>query len=63
MHAGYEPLAEVLVSDGRRLVQRLLQRTEDLLRPYLQRFLIALVDGESVDTELKQEPAELIVKV
>ena len=59
----YESLAEVLVSDGRRLVQRLLQRVEDVLRPYLQRFLIALVDGDPVDTELKQEPVELIVKV
>lgn len=46
-----------------RLAERLLHRTEEVLRPYLQKYLVGVITGELADTELKGSHHDVIFKV
>lgn len=46
-----------------RVAERLLHRTEEVLRPYLQQYLVGVITGELMDTELKGSHHEVIFKV
>ena len=46
-----------------RLAERLLHRTEETLRPHLQKFLVELITGEQADTDLKSPHHMVIYKV
>ena len=46
-----------------RLAERLLHRTEETLRPHLQKYLVEMITGQQVDTDLKIPHHIVIYKV